>query len=204
MARSPLLAAGLLLALPAAAPAETDTLSSSYVVERQSETRQDAVIRGRVEGAAGRFYGGARAETVPRPDDPGSVDVFFGVRPRIGDLAMDVSYVRDVGPACCGAMAMNLGREAGARGRVGARFYFFAARETAETEARASVTVFRGVRVAGAAGSSFSTHNFGQDAGVGFDLGLSRPLSDLGLSDLRYRDAIAEAAKAQMSPEVKF
>lgn len=204
MVRPTLLAAGLLLACPGALSAEPGILKSSYVVDRVSETRMDAVVHGRVEGAASGFYGGVRAETVPQPDDPGNVAVYFGMRPRVGDVAMDVSYTRNVEAPCCGGVALNVGRDVGARGRFGARVYFDAAGDTAETEARASVTVSRGLQVAGGVGSSFSARDLGEDTRMGFDLGLTRQLSDLCLMDLRYRDAIAAAARAQMSLEVRF
>ena len=198
------LALALGLVLPIAASAETQLIRSSYVVEPRTATRNDAVLRGQVEGGFGRFYGGVRAETVAAPEDAGNLNLYLGLRPTVGAVAMDVSFTRNVEAACCGAVALNVGRPVGRRARIGARFYFDASAENAGTEARASVTVARGVSLAGGIAGRISARDPGDDARLGFDFGLTRKFTDLCNVDVRYRDAIAEDAVARMMFEMKF
>jgi len=204
MIRSAALALALGLLLPMAAEAETRLIHSSYAVEPRTATRKDAVLRGQVEGAFGRLYGGVRAETVAAPDDPGNLNVYLGLRPIIGAVAMDVSFTRNVESACCGAVAVNVGRPVGRRARIGARFYFDASAANAGTEARASVKVSHGISLAGGVAGRISARDPGEDARVGFDLGLTRKFTDLCNVDVRYRDAIAEDAVARMIFQMKF
>ena len=197
------LSALIALACPLAALADSINLHSDYAVDQITVSRPDAVMRGRVEGKVGHFYGGVAAATLPQPDDAADVDVYFGMRPTLGPVAMDVNYARDLEADCCGDLALVLSRPLGERAQLGARVRYDAAGETAETEARASVTVFRGTSLGGGVGTRLG----GGDAAagdVGFDVGLSRQLAAMCALNLRYRDAIAAAPRAEMSLNVNF
>lgn len=187
-------------ALSPAVRSESLSLSSNYAVDPVTETRRDAVIRGRLEGRVGGFYGGIRAETVPKPDDVGAIAIYLGMRPQFGDVSMDLAWTRSVEADCCGALALDVSRSLGESGRVAARVRFDAAGESAETEARASVRVYRGTRLAG----GFGTRLGSDSAELGFDVGLSRSLADLCTLDLRYRDAVSKTPRAEMLLEARF
>lgn len=186
--------------LSPAVRSESISVSSSYAVDPVTETRRDAVIRGRVEGEVGGFYGGIRAETLPKPDDVGAVAVYLGMRPRLGDVSMDLAWTRNVEADCCGALAVDVSRNVGESGRVAARVRFDATGDSAETEARASVRVYSGTRLAGGIGTRVD----GDSAQLGFDVGLSRALADLCTLDLRYRDAASGAPRAEMLLKARF
>jgi hypothetical protein len=162
------------------------------------------VLRGRVQGSLGDFYGGLNAETRPEPDEAGNLGVYVGVRPGFGGVAMDLSYRRDVEAACCGAVALDVGRPLGRSARVGARLVLDTAGNTAATEARASVEVSPGYTVAGGVGTRFSARSLGENARTGFNLGVSRRLTSQMLMDLRYRHPATEDGGAGMSVEVSF
>ena len=190
----------LLVSLASPVAAEGVGVRHSYAVDEATSARPDPVVRGRVEGWAGRYYGGVRAATIPEPDETADVDVYVGMRPRVGDVAMDFGVTRDVAGACCGGLAADVSRPLGDAARVGARIYFDPD-GTAETEARAAVTVARGTRIAGGVGGRFRDAD---DPSVGFNVGVSRLLAELCRFDLRYRDAIAADRRAEVSLKVGF
>jgi hypothetical protein len=194
------LTAALALGGPAIGRADGLDLSSSYAVQRVSRTQPDPALRGRVEGSAGGFYGGIRAWTIPEPDRAGAVDVFFGARPKLGAVSVDVGFSRELEAECCGDVAIQVVRPLGRRGRLRASVRYDTAGSSPETEARASVAVARGYRVGAGVGGRLDAH----EPVFGFDVGLSRKLTEAGSLDMRYRDAIDTDPRAELLLQARF
>ncbi len=105
-----LAAAAATVALSGAAMAEELKLSynvgvtSDYVFRGVSQTQEDPAVQGGVDATYGIGYAGVWASNVDfGSDDPGAeIDFYAGVRPTVGDTALDLgvfyySYAKDKG-----------------------------------------------------------------------------------------------------------
>ena len=177
MKRFSLPAAILALALPSAGAGESINLSSSDFIARIDETLRDPVASGGFEAAA--FHAGVEAAAEAEPVRAGEVEVHFGARPGAGRGATDVGPGGDFEAG--GSDAPPAVRP------VAAWVRFDTAGTSAETEARATVTVTRG----GA-------------RGAGVDVGLSRLLADLCSVDPRARDVLEDDGRVELPVQAKF
>jgi hypothetical protein len=200
MLRPSLILAALALAPPDAV-AEVITLTSNYGVDAPPpEAGRDPAVRGRVEAEGAGIYAGFSAATVPQPDDTADLDLTLGVRPRFRGNRMDLSYTHRVDEPGSGKVALRVDRPLGDEGTLGARVFFDAASDSAGAEARAAVTVVRGMRV----DAGIVAQNALADPQIGLDFGLQRALADLCRLDLRYRDAVLAPARAEMNLRMDF
>jgi hypothetical protein len=196
MLRASLVLATLVLA-PSAGLAEMITVSSDVAVDSEA---QDPVVRGRVEGSAAGVYAGFTAATLPRPDRAAEAGLRVGIRPRVWDAGVDFGYTRQSEAPCCGEVALNVDRSIGDDAALGARVYFDTASDTAGAEARAAITVVRGMRVDGGVVARDAL----DEAQLGLDFGVQRELFDDCRLDLRYRDAVLAPARAEVNLQMDF
>jgi hypothetical protein len=209
MTRLPLFATVIALLIGPVGPGAADPfeMTSDFSVERPRERPTEPTLKGRVEGAAGDFYGGFRGQTVPREDHSAAFDVYLGLRPRFGPLALDLAYSRsmtDDDRPCCGTFALRLNREMGEQAELSAGLQVDPSGETTRAEARANLHFFERTRIDGTLGRNFEASG-GQGASeVTLDIGASRPLGTGASLDLRYRDASYRDGRAELSVRVKF
>jgi hypothetical protein len=197
MLRATLFLALLALSQPSVGEAEVSNLTSNHGLERVGP-QHDPVVRGRVRNEATGLDAGFQAATVPRPERAADVDQTLGIRPKIWDSAMDLSDDRRVAAPCCDEASLGPDRQFGDLGVPGARVYFDPASDIADAEARAAITVVRGIEI---------------DAGIAEQDALSGPrldhnagleLADLCRMDPRYRDAVLAPARAEMNLQMDF
>lgn len=200
------LVAAVLSGLAGPAAADPFRMISVFSVERPRERPTEPLLKGRVEGAAGNFYGGFRGRTVPLAEHSAAFDIYVGVRPRLGTLDVDVGYSRhvtDEAAGCCGTFALRLDREIGQSAELGAQLRMDPAGESGRAEARAEVHIFERTRIQGTLGHNFD--GAGPEASaVTFDFGATRPLGTGASLDLRYRDASYRPGRAEVSVKVRF
>lgn len=201
MLRKLLLCALLALTSGTASHAQELALHSSYSVNRASATRLDAGLSGRLEGAVGSVYGGVSGQTLADPSLIGSLDVFVGLRPRIGQYTMDMIVVRPLADPST-AMTVSIGRPLGDSANLAARFAYDDRSTVVETGARASLLVSRTTRLA--AGIGMRSDESSDDLDVGFDVGLTRTLAGDSQIAFSYSDAPASLARAAVTLDVRF
>lgn len=208
MTRQFLFAALITLALGPAETAEADPfyVTSAFSVDRPQERTPDPTLKGRIEGTAGSFYGGVNGRTLPEPDRAAAFDLYVGLRPQIGRVALDLGYSRqmsDGDTGCCGQVAVGLGGDVGARARLGARLQVDPQDEIATAEASATVDLFETTRIAGRLGHRFDVSPDGGSQ-LTLDVGASRPLGTGASMDLRFSDASSRAGRAELSMRLQF
>jgi hypothetical protein len=203
MVRSSLAAAALVLCLAGTALAGPPWLITAYNVVRPNQPDAEPVLRGRVEGRAGGFYGGVRGRTLDSQPDDARFDLYLGLRPEFGALSVDVAYSREFGEAA-GALALSVGRPLGPDARLTARVNLNATTETAFTEAGASLSLPRDYRIRGSVSSEFSTRDPDADPRLAINLGATRAITDSMTLNLGYRDANNTPGRAAVSLRVKF
>lgn len=187
------------------ADAEPFRLVSKFSVDRPQERRPDPTLKGRIEGSAGSFYGGLNGRTLSDPDQTAAFDVFVGMRPRIGRMALDLGYSRRMVEAeSDGRVAVGLGREVGQRTRFGARLQVNPEAEMATAEASASVRIFETTRIAGTLGRRFEVASPDDNSDVTLKVGASRPLGTGASMDLRYSDASSRAGRTELLMRLRF
>ena len=200
------LAVAALSSLAGPAAADPFRMTSYFSVERPRERPSDPLLKGRVEGSAGGFYGGFRGRTVPLAEHSAAFNLYVGVRPRFGTLDLDVGYSRhmtDEAAGCCGVFALRLDREIGQSAELGARLQMDPAAESGRAEAHAEVRLFRRTRIKGTLGHTF--RSAGAEAStVTFNFGATRPLGTGASLDLRYRDASYRPGRAEVALRVRF
>lgn len=156
-----LLLALLLCLAPASvgaqAVADGFALIRHFSVERPRD-RDRAAIHTRIEGRAGRFYGGLKGEARVRNAASHQLNLYIGLRPRLGPLSVDLGYSRSVADDAGGTVALSIRRRLGIGGSVDAGLRFEPETAAARTEARAQVRVRRhlslGAGVSGAFGAA--------------------------------------------------
>jgi len=204
----PILLVLSVLTLPGVAgPTAADPfrMTTAFSVERPRERPAEPSLKGRVEGAAGRFYGGFRGRTVPRAEHSAAFDLYVGLRPRFGTLDIDLAYSRhmtDASGACRGVFALRLNREIGAQAEVGAGLQMEPDGDAGRAEAHAEISVFERTRLEGRLEHRFRAN--ADDPALTLDLGASRTLGTNASLDLRYRDASYQVGRAELSVRVRF
>jgi uncharacterized protein (TIGR02001 family) len=185
----------------AAAPAAAQTapafsygaaVTSNYIFRGSTQSNDNPALQGYVEGAYRLFYGGVWASTVDIDDDTVEFDLYAGVRPTFGDVAVDVSYVRylyDSSGDCCGEIAVGLDYPMADLGTLGAKVWYDPAADTVWAQAAAAVSIFGDFEVGGTVGSDFGTLDLDERDKVAWDIGVGRGLGDHFDVGLRYYDS---------------
>lgn len=193
------LLAALLIAVPAAAQAQ-DTLTpsfgfaitSNYFSKGQTQSDDKPAAQAYLEGAYGMFYGGVWTSTVELDADRLEVDLYAGVRPTLGEVDFDISYVRylyNQSGDCCGEAVFDVSYPVEDFALIGAYYAYDTELKTDWLEGRAEYYFadvwFASVNV----GNDFGTLDLGPDHMTAYDVGFGRSLGDNGLVDLRYHDS---------------
>lgn len=207
------LAALLTVATATAALAEAEpevsfglNATTNYIYRGTSQTDDRPALQGYVEGAFGGFYAGAWASNVRFDDDRLELDLYAGFRSSVGDLEYDVGYVRyiyDDSGDCCGEAFVALDY-AIAETAVGATYYYDFDAETSWFDVRAGVEVGDLFAVDGAIGTDFGTLDLGGDDKLAWNLGASRPLTEIVTIDLRFHDSNYDPGRLVLSLAADF
>jgi hypothetical protein len=201
--------AGLLaLALACVAPAagaDPIRFATGLGLVRPDERIPEARLQGSLEGRAGRLVAGLRGRTVPAPDRAADLDLYLGLRPTTGPLALDVTYTRslsETAPECCGTLGVDLSRTLGPAA-LGGALRLDPRQAVARAEARAAVALGRRTRVTGTLGGDYDARSAGGNAGVRVGFDAARDLGPARL-DLRLSEASHAPARAELSLALGF
>lgn len=210
MARTPILALSTLLALTdpgAAQPAFS--LAPGVVLNFTARPAPGpdghASIAGELSRGLGPLYGGMRARSVAVSDHAAEFDLYLGMRPSFGAIAMDLKLTQratDVRVGA-GAVAMSLSRPLGSIGAIIARLGYDAATDRARSETRASLRL-GATTFDGGAAHSFQADGLNGTERLTFDLGAARSFVDFGDVDLRLRDPASSPLRAEFNWQVRF
>lgn len=198
MFRMMILSATLLLApVPGLAGDDGDGLAMrrDFSVS-EAEGRDPATIRTGAEVKAGRFYGGVRGRAQARDRIAHSAEGFAGVRPQLGELAMDLGYIQPLEGS--GRMALSLRHPLGEDASLKARVDLVAGAATARTEAQAGWGEVRvGAGVTGRLDAGDAEAEFAWNVNAGRDL-------DGAALDLRLEGPANAEPRASLSLNMQF
>jgi uncharacterized protein (TIGR02001 family) len=209
-----LLAALLAVAPSTAALAETEpelsfglNATTNYIFRGTTQTDDRPALQGYVEGALGGFYAGAWASNVRLEEDRIELDLYAGFRNTVGDLDYDVGYVRylyNESGDCCGEAFLALDYALAEAGTVGATYYYDFDETTTWFDVRAGWEVGDLFALDGAIGTDFGTLDLGPDDKLAWNLGATRPLTEIVAIDLRYHDSNYDPGRLVLSLAADF
>lgn len=167
------------------------TLTSRYM-SRGVDFSDGVALQGYIEPSYGIFYAGAWFSTVGGPnvdpDDDVEFNLYLGVRPEFGSLALDLGYVRylynDTGD-CCGELYAKATYSFTETLSAGAEIYFDPEADTTYGALNASVGLPYDFTLSAAVGTWL---NSGDDD-VDWNVGISYTFEEKVTLDARYHDS---------------
>ena len=142
-----------------------------------------------------------RAATPAGAEADASLDVYVGLRPRIGRTGMDLGLTG--GTAAAGELAVTLDRPVGQRAHFGAGARFQADGSILRTRGEATVRMFRDTKVGATLAGQFSPGRSAPDAGMDLGLGIVKPLEQGSLS-LHLVESSRAPSRAEIALRVRF
>lgn len=167
-------------------------LTSRYVSRGVAQTNGPAV-QGYIEGSYNIFYAGIWAsslDSLMAPDDA-EIDIYAGVRPEFGNLALDIGYVRYIYNStgdCCGEAYAKATYTFNDMFSAGAEIYYDFDLNTTYGNLNAEVALPYDFAVSGGVGTWFN-------GDVDWNVGLSYTYAETLTFDVRYHDANTQPAR---------
>lgn len=199
IAATPALAADVYTPAPApAAPYTQEEISSaidvafgvaltSRYISRGVDQTDGPALQGYIEPSIGIFYGGVWASTMGRSfsGQDAEFDLYLGVRPTFGDLALDFGYVRYIytpGGDCCGEIYGKATYAFTEQFSAGGELYFDPEASTTYGVLNAAVALPYDFSLSGGIGTYFTGE-------ADWNVGLSYTFAETVTVDARYHDA---------------
>jgi uncharacterized protein (TIGR02001 family) len=169
-------------------------LTSNYISRGTTQSDDHAAVQGYVEASIGILYGGVWASSVDfNTPDKAELDFYAGIRPEIGDLSLDLGYVRyyyDDSGDCCGEWYAKGAYAFSETVSAGGEYYYDNENDTHWAVATTEVSGLpMELTFSGQVGSDFGSLKLGSADKVAWNAGLSHALGDNGTIDLRVHDS---------------
>ena len=167
---------------------------TSRYISRGYDNSDGPAFQGYIEPSYGMFYGGVWFSTIDGdfatgdPDDDIEVDLYLGIRPEFGNLALDFGYTRfvyDSSGDCCGEFHAKATYAFNETFSAGGELYFDPDADVTYGVANASVVLPHDFTFSAAFGGRLDS---GSD-NIDWNAGLSYTFNDLVTLDGRYHDS---------------